>query len=94
MKHSGATGFDVEIARSAGGEGVEIAFSDDGAPYDPLAHEDPDTSLPAEARPIGGLGIMMVRKMADSVRYERVNGRNRLVVSKNAQATDGTAGRG
>jgi hypothetical protein len=49
---------------------------------DPLAHADPDTSLPADERPIGGLGIMMVRKMSNSMSYERVRNRNLLTVVK------------
>ena len=58
-------------------------FIDDGVAYDPLEHADPNTSLPAEERPIGGLGIMMVRNMADSVSYERKLNRNFLSVVKN-----------
>ena len=66
--------------RAAGAPGVALVFTDDGAPYDPLAHADPDTSLPAEDRPIGGLGILMVKKMASSVTYRRDGARNVLTV--------------
>ena len=80
VKHSGASGFEVDVELLADPAGVKLAFIDDGVPYDPLSHEDPDTSLPAEKRPIGGLGIMMVKKMADSVSYERLHDHNSLTV--------------
>ena len=82
VKHSGASGFEVDIELMQDPAGVKLVFIDDGAPYDPLAHADPDTSLPADERPIGGLGIMMVRKMSDSMSYERVRNRNLLTVVK------------
>ena len=63
--------------------GVRLVFADDGAPYDPLAHADPDTKLPVAERPIGGLGILMVKNMADSISYERTRNRNFLTVFKN-----------
>ncbi|MBR1836860.1 MAG: SpoIIE family protein phosphatase [Kiritimatiellae bacterium] len=76
VKHSGASGFDVGVELTHDPAGVKLAFTDDGAPYDPLAHADPDTTLPASERPIGGLGILMVKKMSDSVSYERTRDRN------------------
>ena len=82
VKHSKASGFEIDIERLADPVGVKLTFIDDGMPYDPLNHEDPDMSLPAEERPIGGLGIMMVRKMADSVSYERARDRNYFSVVK------------
>ncbi len=47
-----------------------IRFSDNGIPFDPLSKEDPDVTLSAEERKIGGLGIYMVKKMMDKVEYE------------------------
>ena len=82
VKHSGASGFELEIERTEDPPGVKLVFIEDGAPYDPLAHADPDTSLSATDRPIGGLGILMVKKMSDSVFYERVRNRNFLTVFK------------
>ena len=76
VKHSGASGFDVGVELTHDPAGVKLVFTDDGAPYDPLAHADPDTTLPASERPIGGLGILMVKKMSDSVSYERIRDRN------------------
>ena len=79
---AGATGFESAVERTEDPPGVKIVFSDDGAPYYPLAHADPDTSLPAAERPIGGLGILMVKKMADAISYERTRDRNILPVFK------------
>ena len=61
---------------------VTITFTDRGMPYDPLAREDPDVTLPAEQRQIGGLGIYMTKKMMDEVRYEYRDGRNILTLKK------------
>lgn len=80
VKHSGATDFELTIGHRLNPEGVELIFSDDGVEYNPLAHTDPDTSKPVEDRPIGGLGIMMVKKMATSVAYSRAGGRNVFTV--------------
>ncbi len=82
VKHSGASGFSIGIEFPDDPPGVRLAFTDDGEPYDPLSHKDPDTSLPMAERAIGGLGIMMVKNMVDSMRYERVQGRNSLIVEK------------
>jgi serine/threonine-protein kinase RsbW len=51
---------------------------DDGPEFDPLAVPDADTTLPLEERPIGGLGITLVRRLMDEAEYERREGRNRL----------------
>lgn len=61
---------------------VVISFIDNGVPYDPLSKEDPDTTLSAEARDIGGLGIYMVKKSMDAVSYEYKNGQNILSIKK------------
>ena len=82
VKHSGASMFEVAIEPLADRPGVKLTFADDGTAYDPLSHLDPDTTLSAAERPIGGLGIMMVKKMADAVVYAREQGRNRFCVSK------------
>ena len=57
---------------------VKITFIDSGTPYDPLKKEDPDVTLPAEKRAIGGLGVFLVKKNTDDVRYSRENGCNVL----------------
>ncbi len=62
---------------------VTITFVDHGMPYDPLAREDPDISLPAEQRDAGGLGIFMTKKIMDDVSYEYKDGQNILTLKKN-----------
>lgn len=64
---------------------VELTFIDEGKPYDPLAKEDPDVTLAAEDRQIGGLGIFMVKKTMDNVDYEYNQGRNILTLKKGLQ---------
>ena len=59
---------------------ISLCFRDSGKPYDPLAREDPDTTLSAEERQIGGLGVFMVKKMSDSVTYEYKEGQNCLAM--------------
>lgn len=61
---------------------VEITFIDNGKPYDPLAKPDPDVTLDAEHRQIGGLGIFMVKNSMDDVQYEYKDGRNILTIKK------------
>ena len=61
---------------------VTISFMDNGVPYDPLAKEDPDVTLSAEERQIGGLGIYMVKKSMDNVSYEYKDGQNIFTIKK------------
>lgn len=62
---------------------VTITFIDNGIPFNPLEKSNPDTSLSAEERPIGGLGIFLVKKSMDLVEYEYKNGQNILKIKKN-----------
>ena len=61
---------------------VIITFIDNGMPYDPLAQSDPDITLSAEEREIGGLGIYMVKKTMDDITYEYKDGQNILKIKK------------
>jgi anti-sigma regulatory factor (Ser/Thr protein kinase) len=61
---------------------IYITFTDTGKPYNPLARPDPDVTLSAEERQIGGLGIFMVKKSMDDVRYEYKDGCNILTITK------------
>ena len=54
---------------------------DHGKPFDPTAHPAPDITLPIEQRPIGGLGIHLMRNLVTSLRYHRKNGVNHLVLT-------------
>ena len=62
---------------------ISITFTDSGMKYNPLANEDPDVSLPAEERPVGGLGVFLVKKLMDEVTYEYRDGKNILKLKKN-----------
>ena len=70
----------VEIAEAP--LAVVITFIDGGVAYNPLAKDDPDITLSAEERQIGGLGIYMVKKTMDEVAYEYRNGKNILKIKK------------
>lgn len=59
-----------------------ITLTDSGVPYDPLAKDDPDISLSAEEREVGGLGIYMVKKSMDNMSYEYRDGHNIVTISK------------
>jgi len=59
-----------------------LSFADSGVAYNPLVKEDPDVTLSAEERQIGGMGIFMVKKLMDDITYEYVEGRNVLTVWK------------
>ena len=73
----------ISIDADKEAKSVSILFEDQGTPYDPLQNEDPDITLSAEDRPIGGLGIFMVKKSMDDVSYEYKDGKNRLTIKKN-----------
>jgi serine/threonine-protein kinase RsbW len=59
-----------------------IEVRDNGHPFDPLAQDAPDLTLPTDERPIGGLGIHLVRQMTDDVRYERRGDENVVTATK------------
>ena len=64
---------------------VSITFIDSGMAYDPLAKPDPDVTLSAEERQIGGLGIYMVKKSMDDMTYAYRDGQNVLTITKNLE---------
>ncbi len=61
---------------------LTIEVDDDGRPFDPLQAPPPDLDLPIEERPVGGLGIHIVRSLMDAVEYRRRNDRNVLTMRK------------
>lgn len=61
---------------------LTLVVTDSGSPFDPTAAEDADTTLTAEERPIGGLGIFLTRQLMDTVDYERKDGKNVLTMKK------------
>jgi len=74
VSYSGAEEMSVAIARQ--GDIFKVELSDDGKAFNPLEKKDPDTSLSAEERQIGGLGIFMVKKSMDRMSYAYIDGRN------------------
>lgn len=79
-RHSGATV--VTLGCRITEDEIELRFSDNGRPYDPTETPDPDTSLSAADRKIGGLGIFMVKKTMDELHYEYMDGLNILTLIK------------
>lgn len=71
-------GHTVAVAAERLGDALTVAIEDDGRPFDPLQVSPPEIPASLEDAPIGGLGIHLIRTMADEVRYERQGGRNRL----------------
>ena len=76
--YSGAT--NAKITVTASDEKLSLLFEDDGIPYNPTTAKEPDVTLSAEERDIGGLGIFMVKKMASELDYRYENGKNVLAV--------------
>jgi serine/threonine-protein kinase RsbW len=74
--HSAGGSITVALGRRTGR--LRISFVDDGPPFDPLAFGAPDLDAAGEERPIGGLGIHIVRSLVDQARYRREGGRNHL----------------
>ena len=72
----------VQIEISQDPKVCRLVFKDKGIPYDPLEKKDPDTSLSAEEREIGGLGIYMVKQSMDKVEYRYEDGSNILLLEK------------
>src|SRR5271165_4972036 len=66
----------AEVALALEGSRLTIKFEDDGAAFDPLAEPPPDLSQPLETRPVGGLGLYLLRGLADEMSYKRSNDRN------------------
>lgn len=73
---------EIDIEATTENERLTFVITDSGTPFDPTAKEDADTTLSAEERPIGGLGIFLVKQLMDSVGYERKEGKNVLTMRK------------
>ena len=78
----GEDGGDVTVSFDYTDGKASITLTDSGIPFDPLAKEDPDITLTAEERKIGGLGIFMVKKSMDEVAYQRKDGKNIFTMVK------------
>lgn len=79
--------YDIQVRISLLASGVyELEISDDAMPFNPLLRPDPNLDLPIEQRTPGGLGIFLVKQLADDLRYEFRDGRNILRFRKNLPA--------
>ena len=78
---TGVTG-NVDIDAQMNDERLKFVISDSGTPFDPTAKAEVDTTLTAEERGIGGLGIHLIRQIMDTINYERVDGKNVLTLRK------------
>ena len=74
---------EVRIEAQTNDSYVEFIISDDGKPFNPTEKGDVDTTLSAEERSIGGLGIMLVKHYMDDTKYKYVDGQNVLTLRKN-----------
>ena len=75
-------GHTIRVVFSVQDHALEIQVIDDGNPFNPLEASPPDLSLPVEDRPIGGLGLHLLRQLADAASYERRDGTNVLRLTK------------
>ena len=72
---------EIEITLISEADALTIEIVDDGRPFDPLNDAPlPDTNAPIEDRPVGGLGVHLVRTMMDEMHYRRESGRNHLTL--------------
>lgn len=74
---------EIKISLSINNKKLAIKIADDGIPFDPLSLNQPDITLPAEERPIGGLGIFLISQIMDEMSYTRQKNQNLLTLNKN-----------
>ncbi len=72
----------IRILLTIENERMQIEVEDDGRPYNPLSRPPVDTTVPLEEKPIGGLGIHLIRSLMDEVDYRREAGKNILRMRK------------
>ena len=73
---------EIRISISLENSRLTIKITDDGIPFNPLAQEQPDINLPAEERPVGGLGIFLISQIMDEMHYTRQKNQNILTLNK------------
>ena len=77
----------VQICLNNDENGLILAVIDEGIPYNPLEKEDPDVTLSADERGIGGYGIFIVKKTMDEITYDYKDGKNILTIRKNYESS-------
>jgi serine/threonine-protein kinase RsbW len=73
----------IKVSVSIDNDTLTIRITDEGIPFNPLKHEQPDITLPTEERPVGGLGIFLMSQIMDEMHYNRKGNENRLTLKKN-----------
>jgi len=73
---------DIDITAHSSEKSLKFIITDQGKAFDPTHTREADTTLSAEERPIGGLGILLVQKLMDTINYERIDGKNVLTLKK------------
>jgi anti-sigma regulatory factor (Ser/Thr protein kinase) len=73
---------EIRVTMAVEGDRLTIEVEDDARPFDPLKAAPPDLDLPLEERPVGGLGIHIMRSLMDAVEHQRRNDRNVLTMQK------------
>lgn len=76
---------DIRIDMGCDNKLLKIVITDNGLPFNPLENQEPDITLSVEERPIGGLGIFLVKQLMTDVRYDRSEGKNILTMTKEIQ---------
>lgn len=73
---------EIKISVSLANKKLIIKITDNGIPFNPLTHQQPDITLPAEKRPVGGLGILLMSQIMDEMHYVRQKNKNILTLYK------------
>lgn len=82
MNHGGDVN-EIEMTLTSDDDSVIVEIADDGRPFDPLVDApEPDFTSPLGDRPIGGLGVHLVRTIMDEMHYRRTQGKNHLALTK------------
>lgn len=85
--YDAGVGGEIAVRMRRRPDSVLVEVEDDGRPFDPLQAPPPDLTLPLEQRPVGGLGIHLIRNLMDELSYARVGGRNVLKMAKHLAST-------
>jgi anti-sigma regulatory factor (Ser/Thr protein kinase) len=80
--YDGEAEHEIRVTMAVDGDLLSIEIEDDGRPFDPLQAPAPDLDRPLEERPVGGLGIHLVRTLMEAVEHQRRDGRNILTMRK------------
>lgn len=83
--YPGQTGMPIALTMEKTGNTLIFSLVDSGVPFDPTSTEEPDLTLSADERPIGGLGIFLVREMMSDINYRYENSQNILTMTYSMQ---------